>query len=215
MPDAMKLHTVLVVDDEDRLRRALQKTLGQQEGCRTLSAASGEEAVAAMKRERVDLVITDLVMPGMGGLELVRQAKSQSPNLKAIIITAYGSPHSEAEAEDLGVDSYLAKPFDLVQLKSKVNELLQTCEPSENTLGSSCTESCLPVESRLLCACCSRAGRVVGVVTRVSRRVVQGLDPRNVLANAGRASRAVAGVCVGIQEVASGLTSKNTEVNKQ
>ncbi len=123
MPSARRTQTILIVDDKERLRKGLARSL-RRESCRTLTAASGEEALALSKGRKIDLVITDLVMPGMDGMALIRNIKSAVPGIEAIIITAYGSAESMQEAEELGVACYLAKPFDLSHLKSRVNELL-------------------------------------------------------------------------------------------
>lgn len=123
MPDADKANTILIVDDKKRLRKGLARSLGQ-EHFRTLTAASGEEALRLLKKTPVSLVITDLVMPGMDGMTLVREMRKSKLAAEVIIITAYGSAESKKEAKELGVAHYLAKPFDLPDLKSKVKELL-------------------------------------------------------------------------------------------
>ena len=90
-----KTHTILIVDDEVRLRKALERSF-RQEGYQTLAAASGEEALALLKKEKVDLVIADLVMPGMDGISLIRSIRESDPGMKVIILTAYGSAESMA-----------------------------------------------------------------------------------------------------------------------
>jgi two-component system response regulator (stage 0 sporulation protein F) len=123
MPDAKEANSILIVDDQKRLRKGLARSLSQED-CRTLAASSGEEALRLLERTRVDLVITDLVMPGMDGMALVREMRKSALDVEVVIITAYGSAESMQEARELGVAHYLAKPFDLPNLKSKVKELL-------------------------------------------------------------------------------------------
>ena len=214
MSRAKESHTILIVDDEERQRKALEKSLSQG-NCQTVSAASGEEALAVLEEKRIDLVITDLVMPGMDGMALLRNVKHKFPSMKSIIITAYDSPESMEEAEALGVACYLAKPFDLSHLKSKVNELLLAGEALEETAELPCGESDGGREARALHAFCSGAGKALGAITCVSRKALHGLEPKNVITSAGRATQAVSGVCAGIQQFASGLVSKKREVNGQ
>lgn len=123
MPSTEEARTILVVDDEERLRKALARSLAQ-ENCQVLTAASGDEAIRILEETKIDLVITDLVMPGMDGMMLVRNIKRTHPSVRTIIITAYGTDESRHEAEALGVSCYLAKPFDLSYLRSKVRELI-------------------------------------------------------------------------------------------
>jgi DNA-binding response OmpR family regulator len=74
-------------------------------------------------------LITELVIPGMDGMALIRRVRDTCDAIRTIIITAYGSSESMAEAETLGVSHYLAKPFDLSELKSRVDELLASGGP--------------------------------------------------------------------------------------
>jgi len=180
VPSPGEPRAILVVDDEERLRKALVRSLGQ-ENCRALAAASGEEAVRILQKRKIDLVITDLVMPGMDGMTLVRKIKSADPSIEAIIITAYGSAESEQEAKALGVSCYLAKPFDLSHLKSKVNELLFTGEAA----WASSREAILWGVPRAVGSLCSTGGKTLGVIARLSRMAVQHIKPRNVVRAAG------------------------------
>ena len=179
---AHEMHTALIVDDEERLRRALARSLAHQSR-RTLTAASGEEALRLLKEEEIDLVITDLVMPGMDGMTLVRNIKDLAPSIKTIIITAYGSAGSVREAEELGVACYLAKPFDLSHLKSKVNELLA----GEALPGG---ESSYSGGGRALCPVSLTRRRALEGAVDLSRKALSYIRPRNVMPALGRAARA-------------------------
>ena len=204
MASSSELRTILIVDDEERLRRALERSL-RQENRRTYSAASGEEAEDLLREKKVDLVITDLVMPGMDGMALVRSIKSSDPGVKIIIITAYGSAESMAEAQALGVACYLAKPCDLSDLKSKVNELLPAGGPGQ----PACAHPGSPRGPGALRFVCSGAGKTVGAVAGASGRALQYIKPRNIMLAAGRVTGAVTGVCLGIQEFASVLRKRS------
>ncbi|MFL5403980.1 MAG: response regulator [Gemmatimonadales bacterium] len=122
--------TILVVDDEEGLRRIVCRTL-QQEGYDTLEAAHGAEALEVLEKatEPVDLVVTDVVMPGMDGRELGRRLTQRWPTLPILYISAYdvndifrrGSPRSSAP--------FLQKPFPPAGLISSVRQLLGSRSP--------------------------------------------------------------------------------------
>ena len=195
------MHTILIVDDEERLRKALGRSLAGEQ-LKTLTADSAEQALKLLAKKRVDLVITDLVMPNMDGMALVRRIRQRKSNTKIIIITAYGSDESMQEAETLGVSAYLAKPFDLSDLKSRVNDLLQA--------KASARAWCWPV-SAVLHTACSAAGKTVGGVTGASCTLAQWLKPRNVIAAAGKAAATVSSLRFGLSKSTS--TLKRHEVN--
>ncbi len=198
MSKSDETRTILIVDDEDRIRRALERSFCQ-ENWQTRIAASGEEALGIVKQENVDLVITDLVMPGMDGMSLARNIKSTLSNTEVIILTAYGSPESMEEAEALGVGCYLAKPFDLAYLKSKVNELLLSGDLSD-ALSSEPSSWAAPRAIHLLC---SAGGKTVAVIVALPRQALQSIRPRIVMAAAGRVAGAIAGFRFAISGLAS------------
>ncbi len=190
MSEAGGTHTILIVDDEERLRKALARSFSE-DNYRTLSAATGEAAIDLLKNRRVDLVITDLVMPGMDGMTLVRNMRNIAPEIKMVIITAYGSAESMQEAKELGVAHYLAKPFDLADLKSKVSDLLLVA----GTRASS-RSSCPSGASRrsALCSVCLASGRALGATVGLSRRALVYVRPKRVFLALGRATRAISGL---------------------
>lgn len=106
----MMERTILVVDDEDSLRRVTQLRL-EQAGYHTVTAASGEEALRRMDQQPITLVLTDLRMPGMSGLDLLREVKQISPETAVIVITAYGTIESAVEAMKTGAFDYVIKPI--------------------------------------------------------------------------------------------------------
>ena len=211
MSSTHETHTILIVDDEERLRKGLARSF-RQEDYRTLSAASGEEALRLLKTRRIDLVITDLVMPGMGGTTLVRNIRNVLPDVQIIIITAYGSAKSMQEAEELGVTCYMAKPFDLSDLKSEVSKLLaassvQPSGPDRAVEMSSPSEpshsSGLVGTKGALCSICHARRKALSLLSRLVlrsgplRRAAKALPyikPRNVMLAFGRASRAASGL---------------------
>jgi len=102
--------TILVVDDEVMMRQLLEKILGR-DGYRVLNAADGEEALVIMGKEAINIVISDLQMPGMSGLDLLKMVKRDYPQTSVIIMTAYGDTYTVKDALLLGADEYITKPF--------------------------------------------------------------------------------------------------------
>src|SRR5712672_1102570 len=108
---------VLVVDDEQSLRKVLAATL-QREGYEVSVCGDGEEAIAALERDGADVVVTDLVMPRMDGLSLLRKVVARHPDVPVIVVTAHGRVDSAVEAMKAGAFDFLAKPFDHEELKA-------------------------------------------------------------------------------------------------
>src|SRR5881392_1152994 len=102
---------VLVVDDEQSLRKILAATL-QREGYEVEVASDGEEAIAALDRDGADVVVTDLVMPRMDGLTLLRKVVARHPDVPVIVVTAHGRIDSAVEAMKAGAFDFLAKVSD-------------------------------------------------------------------------------------------------------
>jgi two-component system response regulator PilR (NtrC family) len=116
---------ILVADDERSLRELLAIVL-RREGYEVHLAENGEAALAALNRGPLDLLISDIKMPDMSGVEVLRAAKATDASLPAIMMTAYASTETAVEAMRLGACDYLIKPFDVDELKLKVREKLDT-----------------------------------------------------------------------------------------
>ena len=106
---------LLLVDDDEVFLRPLHRTL-ERAGYEVLPVQSGEEALDTLKAEDVDLVLTDRRLPGMDGVALVRQVKTDHPDLAVVVMTAYGTIESAVEAMRLGAEDYLVKPFETAEL---------------------------------------------------------------------------------------------------
>jgi two-component system response regulator PilR (NtrC family) len=115
---------ILVVDDEKSMRDLLSITLAK-EGYDVLTAAGGEPAIEALHRESVDAVITDLRMPKVDGLQVLRVAKEISPDMAVIVITAVASTETAVEAMKLGAYDYITKPFKLDEVNLIVRNALE------------------------------------------------------------------------------------------
>jgi two-component system response regulator HydG len=116
-------HRVLVVDDEASARSGLAKLLGQ-DGFDVATAADGASALASVEETPPDLVITDLRMPGMDGIELVAKLNEKLPSLPVLVVTAYGEVSSAVTAMRAGADDFLTKPIDFDVLKLAVERAL-------------------------------------------------------------------------------------------
>ncbi|MDI6807464.1 MAG: response regulator [Candidatus Eisenbacteria bacterium] len=123
MKSSQKKKRVLVVDDEVQICNIVQKVLSR-EGYHIVTALSGDEALKQLEKTAVDLILVDLKMPGMDGLEMLRQARDIQGSLRAVLMTAYGTASSARNAMALGVCDFVAKPFDNRLLKKVVKEVL-------------------------------------------------------------------------------------------
>jgi two-component system, NtrC family, response regulator PilR len=116
---------ILVVDDERSLRELLAIVL-RREGYEVLLAENGHTALAALARGPVDLLISDIKMPDMSGVDVLKAAKQIDPAMPAVMMTAFASTETAVEAMRLGACDYLIKPFDVDELKLKVREKLES-----------------------------------------------------------------------------------------
>ena len=125
--------TILVVDDELSMREMLSIVL-RREGYDVVLADRGKTAVEILRRRPVDLLISDIRMPDMDGVEVLRAAKQIDDAIICIMITAFKSTESAVEALRLGAHDYLDKPFDIEQLKKKVRRALERRRPRDYTI---------------------------------------------------------------------------------
>jgi two-component system response regulator PilR (NtrC family) len=125
---------ILVVDDERSMREMLAILL-KREGYEVLLAENGKSAVATLEKEPVDILISDIKMPDISGVEVLRAAKRIDQDILGIMITAFASTESAVEAMRLGACDYLTKPFDLDVLRMKVREKIESRQlKQENVL---------------------------------------------------------------------------------
>lgn len=115
----MREMKILLVDDEVDFVNTLAKRL-QMRDLKTDAVYSGEQAVSFVKEQEPDVMVLDLRMPGMDGIEALRQIKKAYPNTQVIILTAHGTEKEKEEAEKLGVFDFLKKPVDIGTLMDKI-----------------------------------------------------------------------------------------------
>ena len=102
---------ILVVDDERVVRDVLQNILLHEGYSRVVRASDGQVAMDKLAKERFDVVITDVKMPMMSGIELLIKIKELYPHIAVIVITGFGDVHTPEEAQSLGADEYVTKPI--------------------------------------------------------------------------------------------------------
>src|ERR1700730_10599318 len=114
---------ILIVEDEAKMRRLLELDLGE-EGCTTLSAGDAETGLKLLRENTVDLVVTDLKLPGMNGLDFLQAVKHQNAALPVIVMTAFGTVETAVEAMKAGASDYVLKPFSLAEMRMVIHKEL-------------------------------------------------------------------------------------------
>ena len=115
--------TILIADDEPNIRRVFE-ALFTKEGYNVLTAENGKRALALAAANNIDVLLTDLIMPDITGVEVLQQVKAMHPNCAAIIVTAYGTIKSAVEAMRYGAFHYLQKPFDMDEVRVTIKRAL-------------------------------------------------------------------------------------------
>jgi two-component system KDP operon response regulator KdpE len=119
----MNTATILVVDDEPQLRRAMRATLTDL-GYSVIEAKTGEEALEVLRRDPTDLVLLDLNMPGIGGLETCRAIR-QSFDIPIIILSVRNTERDKVDALDAGADDYVTKPYGIQELLARIRAAIR------------------------------------------------------------------------------------------
>jgi len=115
-------HRVLLVEDDDDNRELIAEVL-EASGWEVVSAATGQEGLKALSEQAVDVVLTDLGMPGMGGLEMARAAKAIAPSVPVVVVTGWADDDDIIRARGREVDAVLVKPIDREALLGTVGDL--------------------------------------------------------------------------------------------
>lgn len=114
---------ILVVDDQYGIRLLLQEVFSKED-IHIFQASNGKQALEIIKAEKPDLILLDMKMPGMDGLELLRRLRKFNTQAKVIMMTAYGELDMVAEASRLGALTHFTKPFDIEELRTEVMKQL-------------------------------------------------------------------------------------------
>lgn len=112
---------ILIVDDQYGIRILLNEVF-QKEGYQTYQAANGFQAIDIVLNDRPDLVVLDMKIPGMDGIEILKRVKEIDKDIKVILMTAYGELDMIQEAKDLGALMHFAKPFDIDEIRQAVRK---------------------------------------------------------------------------------------------
>jgi len=122
--------TILIIEDEAKMRRLLELSLAE-DGFTTLSAADAETGLKFLREEAVNLVITDLKLPGIGGLEFLQTAKRLNSALPVVVMTAFGTVETAVEAMKAGASDYVLKPFALSEMLMVIHKELDVSKLRE------------------------------------------------------------------------------------
>jgi len=115
---------ILIIEDDPSILRGLQLNLGM-EGYLVRSATDGETGLAMARTERPDLVVVDVMLPRLGGLEVVREIRRGDPDLPVLILSAKGQESDKVAGLQLGADDYIVKPFGLKELLARIDAMLR------------------------------------------------------------------------------------------
>ena len=160
--------TILLIDDDDSLRRVVEYNLSE-EGHHVVTAADGTAGLQAFQSHPIDLVLTDIRMPEMDGLELLTRLKAIQADLPVIILTAHGTIDSAVEAMKLGAFDYLTKPFNREQLKAAVRKAFDVAALTKENRHLRQV-----VAERFSFASMIAGSRAMRAVTETAARVAQG-----------------------------------------
>jgi two-component system KDP operon response regulator KdpE len=144
----MNSATILVVDDEPQIRRVLRSTLSSQ-GYVITEAKSGEEAVDLLRKEKPDLILLDVNMPGIGGIEACREIRRASA-APIIMLTVRNAERDKVLALDAGADDYVVKPFGIEELMARIRASLRRYAPGDALPAFVSREMTVDFESRKL-----------------------------------------------------------------
>ncbi|PLR67840.1 response regulator [Bacillus sp. UMB0893] len=114
---------ILIVDDQYGIRILLNEVF-QKAGYQTFQAANGFQALEIVDKQSPDLVLLDMKIPGMDGIEILKRMRVVEPDIRVIIMTAYGELDMIQEAKDLGALTHFAKPFDIDEIRDAVRKYL-------------------------------------------------------------------------------------------
>jgi two-component system KDP operon response regulator KdpE len=142
----MSAATILVIDDEPQIRRVMRATLASQ-GYTVTEARSGEEALEMLRGEQPDLILLDVNLPGMGGLEVCREIRERS-DVPIVMLTVRNTEKDKVQALDAGADDYVVKPFGMEELRARIRAALRRASAAEPLAPVDCPDLRIDFESR-------------------------------------------------------------------
>ncbi len=121
------MKNILVIEDDKKMREGLAEIL-KDEGYRVESAENGQSGIDIINKKDFDAVLTDLIMPVMGGMDVLRETRRMKPKTSVIIITAFGTIENAVEALKAGASDYITKPFKIDEVQTKIRKVLAETE---------------------------------------------------------------------------------------
>ena len=156
---------ILVVEDDPSILRGLQLNLGM-EGYAVRSAMDGEAGLALARSERPDLLLVDVILPKLGGLDLIRALRSEDADTPVIVISAKGQEADKIAGLELGADDYVVKPFSLKELLARIDAALRRRRARGETGTGRMVRRFGDAEVDLVARRLTRGGREVALTTR-------------------------------------------------
>jgi DNA-binding response OmpR family regulator len=156
---------ILVIEDDPSILRGLQLNLGM-EGYAVRSATDGEAGLALARAERFDLLVVDLMLPRLSGLEVIRELRRDDPDLPVLILSAKGQESDKVAGLQLGADDYMVKPFSLKELLARIGALLRRRRARGETGAPRDVKRAGPVELDLAARRALVEGRELALTTR-------------------------------------------------
>lgn len=126
---------ILIIEDDISILRGLKDNLAF-EGYQVISATDGQEGFKTALEKQVDLLLLDIMLPGMNGYEICRRLKKEKPDLPIIMITARGTEMDTVAGLDMGADDYIPKPFSIPELLARVRAVLRRSSPDHKEIES-------------------------------------------------------------------------------
>jgi len=142
----MSAQTILIVDDEPQIRRVMRTTLISH-GYTVMEAKSGEDALDQIRAEKIDLILLDVNLPGISGLETCREIRA-SRDTPIIMLTVRNTEHDKVQALDAGADDYVVKPFGVEELMARIRAALRRSAPDDATAAFISGELTIDFEKR-------------------------------------------------------------------
>ncbi len=156
---------ILVIEDDPSILRGLQLNLGM-EGYVVRSAMDGETGLALARSEKPDLVVVDVMLPRLGGLEVVREIRAEDPDLPVLSLSAKGQESDKVAGLQFGADDYMVKPFGLKELLARIDALLRRRRARGETGPSRAVRRVGTVEVDLEARKVTAQGRVLDLTSR-------------------------------------------------
>lgn len=122
--------SILIVDDEQTTRE-LCVAVASQSGLNAISVSSAEQALSILEQKSIDILLTDLKLPGMSGIELLKRASELYPRISVVVLTQYGTIDSAIEAGRIGARDYITKPFRIEELRVRLDRAVQAVDLQE------------------------------------------------------------------------------------